>query len=364
MSKNALLFLPDISGFTQFIQTTEVEHSQHVISELLEVLISANTQKLILAEVEGDALFYYKEEVPSMEKLLAQVETMFTAFYSHLKLLENNRICPCNACSSASQLELKIIAHTGPLQFIEVQGKRKPFGKHVIEAHRLMKNSVDSDNYVLFSKDLMEEIMLRSNYQSKLFHFNKGSDEYDGQELEYSSSVIDNSNLKLKPFEYAELYDFDRSPDVLLSFDFPISAHSLLEYITNYKFRDEWVDGFEKFEYNEGEVTRVGTEHVCIVNGKHLNFVAITRTPKNEEIIYGELTKNIPFVDESYQFFVISPKTNKSSKLNIELYWESKSFFKRLGVKLIFKHVIKKGIIKAISKLKTWVEKSEGSKLN
>ncbi len=56
----SLLFIPDISGFTKFVQTTEVEHSQHVISELLEVLISANTQELKLAEIEGDALFFYR----------------------------------------------------------------------------------------------------------------------------------------------------------------------------------------------------------------------------------------------------------------------------------------------------------------
>ncbi len=41
---NSLLFIPDISGFTQFVQNTEVDHSQHVISELLEVLITANNE--------------------------------------------------------------------------------------------------------------------------------------------------------------------------------------------------------------------------------------------------------------------------------------------------------------------------------
>ncbi len=122
------------------MQTTEVEHSQHVISELLEVLISANTQDLKLAEIEGDALFFYKEDgITSQEKLLAQIETMFTAFYGHLRLLEKNRICPCNACATAPNLQLKVVAHSGDLQFIHVQGNRKPFGQHVIEAHRLFE---------------------------------------------------------------------------------------------------------------------------------------------------------------------------------------------------------------------------------
>ncbi|WP_460191000.1 DUF2652 domain-containing protein [Urechidicola sp. KH5] len=50
------------------------------------MLIATNTQDLILAEVEGDALFFSKEAVPSLEKLLAQIETMFTTFSSRLKL--------------------------------------------------------------------------------------------------------------------------------------------------------------------------------------------------------------------------------------------------------------------------------------
>ncbi|MEO0877629.1 MAG: DUF2652 domain-containing protein, partial [Bacteroidota bacterium] len=104
--KKSLLFLPDISGFTEFVQNTEVEHSQHVIAELLEILIDANTIGLELAEIEGDALFFYKEEqVPTLEEFLEQVELMYTAFYSHLKLLEKHRICPCNACAKAPELE-------------------------------------------------------------------------------------------------------------------------------------------------------------------------------------------------------------------------------------------------------------------
>ena len=57
---SSLLFLPDISGFTEFVQTTEVGHIQHIISELLQLLIDADILDLELAEVEGDALFFYK----------------------------------------------------------------------------------------------------------------------------------------------------------------------------------------------------------------------------------------------------------------------------------------------------------------
>jgi len=350
--KKSLLFIPDISGFTEFVQSTEVEHSQHVISELLEVLIDANTLDLQLAEVEGDALFFYKEEeIPSLEKLLAQIETIFTAFYSHLKLLETNRICPCNACALAPKLQLKIIAHSGELQFITVQDNRKPFGTQVIEAHRLMKNSVDSDNYILLSQDLADVIHLPENYNSKLFDFKKGRNRYDGKELKYLFSIMDQNELKLKPFSLAKKVHFDAPPSLFFEKIFPVSAPQLLEYITNYTYRHHWVAGVDRFEYTENEVTRIGTQHVCVVNEKHLDFTTVTKKGKPGQLIYGEMTTSPPPVDELYQFYIISPLTHNSCRLEIETYWKSRSPIKKLVMALLVKKAFRKNTQKAIDGL-------------
>ncbi|MEM6380660.1 MAG: DUF2652 domain-containing protein, partial [Bacteroidota bacterium] len=56
-----VLFIPDISGFTRFVKTTERNHSRHIISELLELLIDENDIGLTVAEIEGDAILFYKE---------------------------------------------------------------------------------------------------------------------------------------------------------------------------------------------------------------------------------------------------------------------------------------------------------------
>lgn len=362
--EKSLLFIPDISGFTEFVQSTEVAHSQHVISELLEVLIDANTLELQLAEIEGDALFFYKElEIPSLEKLLAQVETMYTAFYGQLKLLEKNRICPCHACSTAHTLQLKIIAHCGELQFISVKDKRKPFGTEVIQAHRLLKNSVDSDNYVLLSNDITENIKLSNNYQSMLFDFKEGNNEYDGQVLSYLYSIINKQELKLKPFSQAKKIKFDKPPAIVVAKDFSVSAPTLLEYITNYSYRYNWVDGVDKFEYNANEVTRLGTEHVCVINDKHLNFITVTKQGKAGQVVYGELTTSPKQVDELYQFYVITPLTENTCKLEVEIYWIEKSPIKRLLLALIAKNIFKKNTTKALEKLSLFINsKSENNK--
>ena len=355
MSKS-ILFLPDISGFTEFVQTTEVAHSQHVISELLEVLVDANTQNLQLAEIEGDALFFFKEEIPSLEKLLAQVETMFTAFYGHLKLLEKNRICPCNACSSAANLQLKIIAHSGNIEFLVVHDKRKPFGSAVIEAHRLLKNSVDSDSYVLLSAALSEDIELLVNYQSKLFSFNDGSDSYDQKELFYRYSFVNKENLKLKPFTQAKKISLDGAPNVVTEKEFNISGSALLEYISNFRYRHHWVKGVDSFEFDENEVNRVGTEHTCVINGKHLNFITITKKGRPGQLIYGEELLSPPIVDHLYQFYVVTPLTNSTCNLTIESYWNTKSPFKKLAVFLVVKRIFKGNQKKALHGLYSFIE--------
>lgn len=353
---SSLLFLPDISGFTEFVQTTEVEHSQHVISELLEVLIEANTESLQLAEIEGDALFFYKEnEIPSLEKLLAQVEHMFTDFYSHLKLLEKNRICPCNACSSAPKLQLKIIAHCGELQFINVQNNRKPFGTQVIEAHRLMKNSVKSDNYVLLSKELTDYIHLSDTYKTKLYHFNSGKNSYDGKELNYLYSIIDKKELKLKPFQLAKKMEHKKSPSFTLENEFPIAANELLEYITNFNYRKHWIDNEVDFKFDHNQVNRVGTEHVCVIKDKHLNFTTITKQGKPGQLIYGEMTSSPPPIDTLYQYQIITPINTSTCKLVTEVFVEAKSPIKKLLIFLFIKRAFKKGTSEAMRKLHHFV---------
>ncbi len=356
-STKSLLFIPDISGYTQFVQTTEADHSQHVIAELLEVLLEANTQDLVLAEVEGDALFLYKEgEVPSQEKLLAQIETMFTAFFSHLKMLETNRICPCNACATAPNLRLKIVAHCADLKFLEVKGNRKPFGPQVIEAHRLLKNSIDSDNYSLISRDLAEFIGLPTDYSSKVFHFQEGADIYDGKEVSYMYSLIDQQQLNLLDFDQLRKIEIDGPPKLILEKQLVLPPEVLYEYIANYRYRHHWVKGVDKFEYNENEVTRAGTEHICVINRKQLNIIAITKKVPQGHLVYGEMTTSLMPFDVFYQFYIIEPLEENKSKLIAETYWETRSPFKKLLIALLVKRAFKKSGTKSIEALERFID--------
>lgn len=359
MSKS-LLLIPDISGYTNFIQTTEIEHSQHVIAELLEILIEAEDSGFELAEVEGDALFFYiPDRLIKPNILLNQIEKMFTVFYSHLKLLENNRICPCNACASAPKLELKIIAHCGEIRFINIQNTTKPFGTSVIEVHRLLKNSVNSNNYTLISEDLIQEIGLTENNNAKLFNFRTGKDVYDGKNINYIFSEIDPQYLSLTPLEPIRKVKFDRPPNLVFKMLFPVKAETILEYISNYKFRKFWTKAIDDVSFNRDEVTRLGTEHKCIIKGSELDFKTVTKDGDPDAFIYGEYTDSPPPIDELYQFYTIKPLDDHSSQMRLELYWITHSWLKKLFMRSIGKRLFKNNISKTLDGLSSFISSTQ-----
>ena len=58
MENKGLIFIPDISGFTRFVNEMEIDHSRLIIQELLEILINANQLGLVVSEIEGDAIYF------------------------------------------------------------------------------------------------------------------------------------------------------------------------------------------------------------------------------------------------------------------------------------------------------------------
>jgi hypothetical protein len=150
MAEKATILIPDISGFTAFTSTTELDHSAHIINELLELIVDSNDQEFILAEIEGDAvLFYRKGEPLSRPDLINQCLSIFRNFHTRLKVIERDTICQCGACQNATNLTLKFIVHHGDVKEIRVAHFTKATGIDMIVAHRLLKNNIDSDEYIL-----------------------------------------------------------------------------------------------------------------------------------------------------------------------------------------------------------------------
>jgi hypothetical protein len=159
METKGLLFIPDISGFTQFVNETEIEHSRFIIQRLLEVLMDANQLGLEISEVEGDAILFYRfGPAPEMQELFAQVQRMFCDFHGRLQEADPASKCACVACASAVEaLSLKVVTHYGEFTSYDVKNFSKLIGKDVIIAHQLLKNDVPEREYWLVTSSVLPE---------------------------------------------------------------------------------------------------------------------------------------------------------------------------------------------------------------
>ena len=157
MENFALLYIPDISGFTKFVTQTEIEHSNGIISDLIEVIIKSNISGLRVSEIEGDSvLFYLLGRPPNVEEIINQSKRTFIDFHATLKMMERDFDCNCGACCTVSDLTLKFITHFGECKEVSIQNFTKLMGRDVILAHRLLKNSVPDREYILLSEKYLE----------------------------------------------------------------------------------------------------------------------------------------------------------------------------------------------------------------
>ena len=334
MAQNALLFIPDISGFTEFVHHTEISHSQHIISELLELLLDANTTGLQLAEIEGDALFMYKLiEAPDKQSIEQQIEAMYLAFHKHFKRYEYERICHCGACASAYNLSLKFVVHFGEIEFIEVKDTKKPYGSSVIQVHRLLKNGIDIKEYALLTEQVSD---IEDDAKSL-------TSTYDFGEIAFSYTSLEPLRLKLPevPLIPEDVPKYKLFHD---SETFSMPINDLYEVISNFDYRLLWTEGIDKLEYDKNKVNRAGAKHKCLIN-KNQEFLQTTVSKKAEEnqLVYGESTEAIPFTKKLNVYYILEEKAEGKTEMTIEIFAD-------LGlVGFIMKPFLKKNFKKVIS---------------
>lgn len=165
--REAIFFIADISGYTKFIfaNEKEVSHSQMVIREIITTLMDRVVLPLRLVRIEGDALFLYvlkdDPEHPweKVRKTLASDMAGFFQVFSHkLSELMIHKVCNCNACVNIEQLKLKVVAHIGTAAFYQLGDHQELTGTSPIVIHRLMKNSVQATEYMLFTETAYRDI--------------------------------------------------------------------------------------------------------------------------------------------------------------------------------------------------------------
>jgi hypothetical protein len=160
------LVIADISGYTAYLSSTELDHAHEILRDLLEVIINSFKPTLTIAKLEGDAVFAYAPDAAlgRSELLLGLVESTYVAFRDRRKSMASHTTCVCQACKAIPTLDLKFIGHHGSYITQDVGGSREIVGPDVIFIHRLLKNELSAATgwhaYGLFTQQSLEQMGL------------------------------------------------------------------------------------------------------------------------------------------------------------------------------------------------------------
>ncbi|HMH20960.1 MAG TPA: DUF2652 domain-containing protein [Puia sp.] len=245
METKGLLFIPDISGFTRFVNETEIGHSRLIIQELLETLINTNQIGLEISEIEGDAILFYKfGEIPDLEDLYKQVEKMFCEFHRHLIAYDHRRYCQCKACVSAVGLTLKVITHYGEFTGYNVKQFSKLIGKDIIVAHQLLKNDIEQHEYWLVTNSLIKDTPPAGFAQ--WMQWNSSTKQTENGEIPFHYTQLSELKTDIQPEPSFQSALGEKIKMIAVSQEYETDIITLFHATGDFSFRSQWQEGVKK----------------------------------------------------------------------------------------------------------------------
>jgi uncharacterized protein YndB with AHSA1/START domain len=155
------LLIADISGYTEYLSTVEIDHAQDILADLIGTVVTSLKPSFRLAKLEGDAAFCFAPaEKIDGSLLLDTIEHCYFSFRRRRRDVGQATSCECNACVRIPNLNLKFVAHHGVALRQKMAGREELLGSDVIVVHRLLKNDIveklEIPAYAAFTSQLVE----------------------------------------------------------------------------------------------------------------------------------------------------------------------------------------------------------------
>jgi hypothetical protein len=151
-----VLVLADISGYTEFVAQTEIDHSWEILRELLDTMVRSVRGSLEVSQVEGDCILFIGgiDETRAIELL----ERSYVAYHRRLRAMQAGTTCPCAACRTLGGLRIKFVLNRGTYSRQKVGNVEQLHGSDVIVGFRLLKNSIPSHEYILATTPVLDRL--------------------------------------------------------------------------------------------------------------------------------------------------------------------------------------------------------------
>lgn len=260
------LVLADISGYTSYLAGTELDHSQAILTELLELVIQRFETCLIIAKLEGDAVFAYTPtaNIARGETLLELLELTYMAFIDRRDIAYGRTTCTCRACKAIATLDLKFLLHAGDYFMQTIAGREELVGADVALVHRLLKNRVGEmtgwRGYALFTSKGLTQLNLHPDglfEQSETY-------EHLGEVKTFS---MDMGSRYKELVEARHVVVEPRDAHHILEYDYTAPPPVIWEWFNEPQKRGQWMHSQIIPIFQVGGRTGVGARNHC-VHGK------------------------------------------------------------------------------------------------
>jgi hypothetical protein len=173
MANNGYFIITDISGYTEYLTRSELDHAHEILQSLFDAQIAAIKHPFIISGFRGDAIFMYAPETNFIQaqSFIEALENFYIVFEEILQQMQYNTTCTCRACKNMGLLDLKMCIHHGEYLVQKLADREELLGADVIVPHRMLKNQViektQVKSYALFSSTASQALNL-SEYCSDL----------------------------------------------------------------------------------------------------------------------------------------------------------------------------------------------------
>ncbi|MGI9585546.1 MAG: DUF2652 domain-containing protein [Acidimicrobiia bacterium] len=174
-AERGYLLLADITGYTDYLQGSELEHAQDVLADLLETIIAGIEPPFVLSKLEGDAAFAYASaDAMTGAMLLDALESTYFSFKRRLRDIRHATTCDCNACVLIPNLDLKFFAHEGRYVIRHIGRSEELTGSDVVLIHRLLKgtsgDAIGTGAYAVYTDAAMTALGMDPSVMGFLEH--------------------------------------------------------------------------------------------------------------------------------------------------------------------------------------------------
>lgn len=168
MANKGYFIITDISGYTEFLTKSEIDHAHDTLQNLFNVQLENIKFPLKISGFRGDAIFIYTPErcFVNPQSFLETLENLYIVFSDTLRQMQFNTTCECRACRNIRNLDLKMVIHYGEYLLQKIADREELLGADVIVPHRMLKNEVIEKtgikSYALFSEAAANALELQN----------------------------------------------------------------------------------------------------------------------------------------------------------------------------------------------------------